>query len=197
MNTEIILAAAGEGRRMGRWKPGVLFNGEPLLFHALKSALQTPWKVILVGGYNFSALDSLVTDFFKIYPFETARLKLTENPGYTLGPATTFLHGIEESTAKWLFFNLADLPFITAETYQMLFDKKTHPGCRPFFKSIPGHPVLISRDLIPRIFDRHRSFVERPDSGELAMKKLVGPLHPLEWHDKTVISDIDTAQELI
>jgi CTP:molybdopterin cytidylyltransferase MocA len=197
MSAEIILAAAGEGRRMGRWKPGVLFKGEPLLFHALRAALQTPWPVVLVGGYDFPALVSLVTDFFKIYPFETSRLKLTENPGYSLGPATTFLHGIEKSTADWLFFSLADLPFITSETYQMLFNEKIHPGCRPIFKTIPGHPVLISRDLIPRILDRHRSFFERPDSGELAMRKLVGPLHPLDWPDKAVISDIDTAQELI
>jgi len=196
MTAEIILAAAGESRRMGRWKPGVLLNNEPLLFHALKAALQTPWPVILVGGYNFPALENLVTDFFSVHPFEKSRFKLVENPDYPRGPATSFLRGITESRGEWLFFNLADLPFITAETYQKLFDKRISPGCRPMAGTVPGHPVLVSRTLIPQILARYRNFLEQPTSDELAMKTLVGPLQPLEWADDAVIRDIDAAQQL-
>ena len=113
-----------------------------------------------------------------------------------MGPATSFLRGIEESSADWLFFSLADLPFITGETYQELFTKRTRPGCRPVFKSIPGHPVLISHSLIPEIITRSEQFLQQPLTGELTMKSLVGPLQPLPWADKAVISDIDTAQRL-
>lgn len=196
MTAEIILAAAGESRRMGRWKPGVLLNHEPLLFHALKAALQTPWPVILVGGYRFSDLEELTEDFFSSRPFARNRFKLIENPDYTKGPATTFLRGIEETTSEWLFFSLADLPYITAETYQELFVKRSPPGCRPVFGDVPGHPVLVSNTIFPDILKRYKHYLEQPSPGELAMKNLTGPLRTIEWADKAVIRDIDSVREL-
>lgn len=193
MSAEIIIAAAGLSTRMGSWKPEVLYQGKPLIYHSLTAALETPWPVILVGGYNFQRLHSLVDDFLSAHPSHASRLTLVENPDFSLGPGETFLKGLEVSREEWLFLSLGDLPLLTAETFQKLYDLRRSPACRPVHNAKPGHPVLLNRSLVSEIFRRREGF--SPVQGkELSMRQLVGAIHPIPWNDGSVVFDLDCPQ---
>lgn len=190
---EIIIAAAGLGRRMGRWKPEVPFQGKPLLHHSLTAALKTPWPVILVGGHNYQRLKDLVDDFLENHPPWAPRITLIENPFYSRGPGESFAAGLERSRGNWLFLALGDLPLITAETFGEVYKSRRPPACRPVYKNQPGHPVLLARSLLPQIFKRRREILPTLGPGEeLTMRQLTGPIHPLSWTDEGVVFDIDT-----
>jgi len=179
---------------MGRWKPEVPYRGKPLLYHSLLSALETQWPVILVGGYNFDKLKSMMTIFNQIYAHYRERIRIVENTDYSSGIAGSFIKAIEISTADWLFLSLGDLPNLTADTFSELYSKRKPPACRPCFNGKPGHPVLISRLIIPEILNNKK--MQPYKTKERSMKDLIGSIHSIPWESDSVVTDLDYPESI-
>jgi CTP:molybdopterin cytidylyltransferase MocA len=101
----------------------------------------------------------------------------------------------EEEKAYGVVISLADLPFLTPETINVLIDEFLAEGVGmllPVFKNRAGHPVII---------DVHR-FRERIEQiqGDIGLREIIAK-HPEEarkipWHNDSVIRDIDTPADL-
>jgi molybdenum cofactor cytidylyltransferase len=61
MNTPILILAAGASSRMGRSKQMLVVDGEPLLVHSVKVALETGADVFVVIGANADAHQALLS----------------------------------------------------------------------------------------------------------------------------------------
>lgn len=191
-DASIILAAAGYSRRMGQWKPAVEYRGKPLIHHALKAALLTPWPVILVGGHNFNQLSALVEAFLEKHPQDKNRLSLIEAKDFEAGPGASLLAGIREADSKWIFLSLGDLPHLSQEHYEKLFRQRIPPACRPVYRGKPGHPVLISNEIVSEI---EKKYSRRTGDIEISMRELMGEITPLNWDDPAVITDMDIPEK--
>lgn len=192
MSVAVIIAAGGLSSRMGSWKPAMDYRNEPLIFHSLKAALATPWRVILVGGYNFDKLQRLLSLFLDTYPVGMGRIELVENTDYSLGSAGTFLAGLSASSEEWLALTLGDLPNLTGRLITEIYAERKYPACRPIYQKTPGHPVLLHRDTLPGIRQRWRELAKTPRPGkEISMRNLLTEVHPIQCPDPAVVFDVD------
>lgn len=140
----IILLAAGHSSRMGRWKPGIPFRGEPLIKRVLGRVLSLGYPTLLVGGNRYKELMELVEQFREVLaPQRQNLLRVVYNEHFSKGFISSVQRGLEEVKGKDFFILPADMPEIPAEVWSQL--EKAIGGAdmaRPEYKGSPGHPVL-------------------------------------------------------
>jgi len=140
-----IFLAAGEAKRFGSCKQLTIVDGKPLLQHTLDTlrASRVDDVVVVLGAYANEILDAI----------EFRDERIVVNPGYASGMSTSIQAGLRAIDADAAFIVLADQPFVTAATYDLLMDeyRRTHARVLvPTFHGKRGNPVLIDRTLFSR-----------------------------------------------
>ena len=148
-----ILLAAGNSSRMNKWKIEIEIQNVPLLFHSLQKLKTVCDEVIVVGGCNYDKLVELIKQTKLV---ETGNIKVINNQQYQAGMFSSIKAGMENAQYENVFIALADMPFISIETYDLLKAKyeaeKQYDFIQPamFFengKRKKGHPILINEKV--------------------------------------------------
>lgn len=145
-----ILLAAGNSSRMNKWKIEIEIQNIPLLFHSLQKLKTVCDEVIVVGGCNFDRLVELIE---KNNLVDTNKIQVICNRQYQDGMFSSIKTGMENAKHGSVFIALADMPFISVETYGLLKTKfeaeKQYDFIQPAIilengRKKKGHPILIN-----------------------------------------------------
>ena len=192
-----VLLAAGNSSRMSSWKPAAMLEDKPLLFLSLKTISDVCSDVVVVGGYNIKELTSLVNDNADRFP---RIITCIENKNYNSGMFSSVKAGISHTQHDNVFIALADMPFITTETYKQLIDfsesgsssdEVIYPAIIHYLASNKikkGHPILIKKRVKERII---------AESGEVILRDILKEFRGREClvTDSGIVFDIDTEDD--
>jgi molybdenum cofactor cytidylyltransferase len=192
-----VLLAAGNSSRMSSWKPAAILEDKPLLFYSLKTISDVCSDIVVVGGYNIKELTSLVNDNADRFP---AIITCIENKNYDSGMFSSVKAGILHTRNDNVFIALADMPFITPETYRHLIDfsesgphsdEVIYPAIIHYQASNKikkGHPILIKKRVKKRIIEETGDVILRDILKEFKGKQCLVT-------DSGILFDIDTEDD--
>jgi molybdenum cofactor cytidylyltransferase len=192
-----VLLAAGNSSRMSSWKPAAILEGKPLLLYSLKTMSDVCGDIVVVGGYNIKELASLVNDNAKSFP---SLITCVENTNYESGMFSSVRAGIIHTQNDNVFIALADMPFITTETYKQmvdfsksgsLSDEVIYPVIIHYLASDKikkGHPILITKRVKERIIKETKDVILRDILKEFQGKECLVT-------DSGIVFDIDTEDD--
>lgn len=191
-----ILLAAGNSSRMNKWKIEIEIQNIPLLFHSLQKLETVCDEVIVVGGCNFDKLIELIKQTKLV---ETGNIKVINNQQYQVGMFSSIKAGMENAQYENVFIALADMPFISIETYGLLKTKfeeeKQYDFVQPAMilengKRKKGHPILIN--------DKVKLAIKRENDSSILreiLRNFSG--NSILCEDLGINYDIDTATDLL
>ena len=180
-----ILLAAGEARRFGRPKQLIEWQGEPLVRRAARVALQAGLRpVILVSGAYAAEIEAAVAGL---------PILVQHNPAWELGQGSSVAAGVRALPAATgaAVFLLADQPYINPQIVAALVELH-RLGLEPVLA-----PMVDGQRANPALFDR-RTFPALAElTGEAGGRALFSrfPVHWVEWHDRSLLQDIDTPED--
>lgn len=177
---DCIVLAAGRSSRMGKWKPSLLWNGSTIAGEVVSEALESGCRVIVVGGYRFPDLKTLLSDFRDVILLEAADWK--EGMDVSLRVA------LDRIETERFFIVPVDMPFIKAHDYRRLEELSGAQAIRPSFKGVPGHPVLLERSMISALEESVPGTPIRVTLSEFSEKTV-------PWDHDGVIRDIDLPED--
>jgi molybdenum cofactor cytidylyltransferase len=139
-----LILAAGESRRMGSPKALLKFQGETFLDRLIGLFSGRCSPVIVVLG----AMHEIVRTGFR----RVAEALIVENPDFRLGQLSSMQCGLRAvpADADSVLFTLVDHPAVMPATLYALLDADVQAPLRiPRFEGRRGHPIRISKSLIP------------------------------------------------
>ena len=151
MNIGLILLAAGSSSRMGQSKQLLKIDGEPLLVHIAKVAVQSGiGPVIAVLGANEAAHRKII---------EPMNVKIVVNPGWETGMGSSIKTGLRHlikilPDTEAAMIMVCDQPLLTSDHLQKLTgalsgnDKLVSAS---HYSGTAGVPALFHRSLFPEI----------------------------------------------
>ena len=165
---EGIVLAAGYSMRMNSWKPEIRINKVPIIVRTLIPMLEVCEKVVLVGGYNFEDLKSLIEKSTDLTILQKEKVYLTENKVFMEGMLSSIKCGLKNISAQTegIFLIPGDMPFVQINTYKKLTDcfgkgegseviipltLFKNGGVNGKARLQRGHPVLLNAALIDKI----------------------------------------------
>jgi molybdenum cofactor cytidylyltransferase len=180
-----IILAAGAASRMGQPKLLLPWNGEALICHAVRIALQSGLDpIVVVTGAGAEGIQKALDGF---------DVKLVHNPDWQSGQSTSVRAGILALPAhvEAVFFLLGDQPFVSPDLIQSLTQKflETRPHIlAPFVGDKRANPVLFSWDMFEALCQL------QGDAGARSIFKQYPP-EAMQWGDERVLFDIDTPED--
>jgi molybdenum cofactor cytidylyltransferase len=176
---EGVILAAGSSFRAGAFKPGLLIGGAPMIVRCVEGMYDTCRRIIVVGGHEYERLRGLVNGM--------ERVECVENISYRKGMFTSVKAGISRVRGERCFLIPVDIPLVSPQVYRQLLACNADVVV-PSFQGRNGHPVCLSRAVIPRI-------LREPDESSLRdVLKRVG-IRAVAVDAEEVLIDIDTPEE--
>lgn len=177
-----LILAAGVSSRMGAFKPMLKVDGQTMVRRVadmMRRAGADP--IAVVTGYHSQALERHLTGVLFIRNEHYYGTQMLDS--LLLG-----LEGLPEDVRRVLV-SPADIPLVEPGTVDALLAAEGD-FVRPLFQGTPGHPVVLSRSLLPAL----RSY-----GGEGGLKGAVGalgiPVTDVAVDDRGTALDSDTRDE--
>ncbi len=145
-----VVLAAGAGRRFGEdAKQLARVQGRPVLEHAVRAARGAAAlsPVVVVLGARADEVRAGV---------DLSGTRVVECAGWAEGMAASLRCGIAEAgDVDGVMVLLGDQPFITAQVVACVARAWSDgvDAVRAAYDGVPGHPVLLTRRLLPRVRD--------------------------------------------
>jgi molybdenum cofactor cytidylyltransferase len=189
LNACCVIAAAGLSSRMGLWKGDLQlatadFHGREkisLIEKAVKTALESCRKVILVGGEQMPRI--------KVIFASCEELILVENREYEKGMLSSIQAAMSFVDSDFFIMPM-DMPLLTSNHLHRIhreFSIHTQTGIfRPVYKKQAGHPVLLPYSWKERILSMKGSSLKVNLSDE---DQILIP-----WENESVVLDLDTQE---
>ena len=181
-----VVLAAGSSRRFGANKLLELFQGEPLVVHAIRAACAAPVERIVVVKQP----NAEVTRHCRAIADADPRVELIALESAFL--SESLRAGLQAVTdADGVFVFLGDMPLTPPHLAARLADKLGDRfAAVPTCQGRPGHPVLLSARAAA--LAQHLS----GDQGAGALlRRLASDVAHFETHDDRVIFDVDTRED--
>ena len=174
---DCIIPAAGLSTRMGDWKLARSEeSGKTLLEETLEAVFGVCERIIVVGGYRFNDLKTMLKGREDIL--------LLENREFEKGMLSSIQKGLE-AVSRHFFILPADMPGIGEVHFRTLFASFTGECIvRPVYGGNPGHPVLFPLSCKRKILELGR--------GRLIDGMKNWECREIPWEDSSVVTDIDT-----
>jgi nicotine blue oxidoreductase len=147
-----LVLAAGASRRFGSPKQLAELGGVPLLQHAVDAMLgaDAVGPVVVVLGAHADAVERAVA----LHGARAVRCATWEE-----GMAASLRCGVAALGAErcdWVLVTLGDQPRITAQVVAAVADAAVSSprgtaAVRAAYAGVPGHPVALGRELLPRV----------------------------------------------
>lgn len=192
-----IVPAAGASSRMGRWKPALEIDGEPMLRRVVRQAARFARRVVVVAGYRGDEVAALLAGLGdEGAPREAGRpvpIAVIHNAGWErgmVGSVQCGLHHLAGTSAEAsgaIVIMMGDMPFVPDREIMRVLATEVPPGgwVRPFFAGRPGHPVVIDVALVPAAMGLP------PDAAGVRAALAGAPGVRIESSDRGVIRDVD------
>ena len=184
MEIGALIVAAGMSKRMGEFKPMLSIGSISVAQRVVATLSQAGVsKIVMVTGYNATMLERHLSGngiiFLRNEHYETTQMFDSVKIG---------LSYLQDKCDKVLFTPV-DVPLFTAKTVKTILDSGA-PLAVPMCEGKQGHPILIAKELIPKILD---------DCGEMGLKGAMDrcsvPLHRIEVEDFGTVHDADTPED--
>ena len=183
-----VVLAAGKSTRMGQPKQLLLWNGKPLLEHALANLRNVKLnEIVVVVGCGADAVRKQV---------DLHDIKVVENRDYELGMGRSLGVGVSavaEATDAALIV-LADQPFVRPETYRQLIGQYRQSDAQviiPTYRGFRGNPVLLDRAVFSEVMALN---------GDVGCRAIFGKhsdgITKVAVDDIGILLDIDTHDDL-
>jgi molybdenum cofactor cytidylyltransferase len=183
-----IILAAGGSTRMGTPKQLLDWQGQPLVCHAVQTALQAGLKpVVVVVGAHGQAVRQALGDL------DGRDLLIVDNPNWAAGQSTSVTAGLQalpDSSGAAVFL-LCDQPMVTPGLVRSLVERHTETLASivaPLVDGQRGNPVLFDRRTFPDL-----SALTGDTGGRALFARY--PVNWLPWHDRSALADIDTLDD--
>ncbi|MFP4704881.1 MAG: NTP transferase domain-containing protein [Spirochaetaceae bacterium] len=180
---DCILLAAGPSTRMRRAKQLEPVCGTPLFLYALRTALQSCFRVVVVEG---------AVPLSPYLPVDD-RVVVVRNEHYRRGQLGSLQVGLRERRTPGAFIMLADLPLVKPPTYDLIAEavQPTGPAAAayPAHAGRRGHPVWIGAAAVELLLSAP------PDRRAMEVIATVGP-REVEVEDEGIYLDADTPEAL-
>ena len=180
-----VVLAAGGASRLGKPKQLLLWKNEPLVRHAVKSALEGGLSpVIVVSGAYGDEVSKAVVDL---------PVQLVQNPDWLDGQSTSMRAGLAALPPETgaVVFLLADQPQVPAVMVRELvaYHRRTlAPVIAPMVDGQRSNPVLFDRQVFPIL-----SKVVGDVGGRAVFSQF--PTAWLPWHDSSLLLDVDRPED--
>jgi len=138
-----LILAAGVSSRMGQFKPLLYVDGKSMIqrvAEGMEKAGVSP--IVVVAGYQADLLE----DHLKGMDVTVIR----NTRYYETQMLDSLLLGLEQLKAERVLISPADIPLVKEETVRQLLETQG-PFVRPLYRGTPGHPVVLSTDILPML----------------------------------------------
>jgi molybdenum cofactor cytidylyltransferase len=183
-----VVLAAGGASRFGSPKQLAELDGVPLLQHAIDAVLAVPAvdPVVVVLGAAAGRVRDAVS-------LGTARAVVC--PEWADGMAASLRCGIAAlDDPEWVIVTLGDQPRVTAQVIAAVADAAASASpdvdaVRAMYDGVPGHPVALSRAMLPRVAELR---------GDVGARELLGSASVRTFEAGRLCdpTDVDTPEEL-
>jgi molybdenum cofactor cytidylyltransferase len=184
----LVILAAGGSTRLGQPKQLVAYRGRSLLRHAAEVATGTLCRpIVVVLGAHAAEIEAEVRDL---------PVRVTENPHWTRGLATSLRRGVEileaaEEEIGAVVIMLCDQPLVSVPAIDGLV-QAYRSGGKPIIASaydgILGVPALFDRRLFPELLA-----LEGEEGARRIIARHPRDVHGIPFPGGTL--DIDTPQD--
>ncbi len=180
-----VVLAAGVGRRFGSRKQLADLRGHPLLEHVLAATAAAPLDCVFV------VLGAYAAPIWRRVPMHGAQVVFCEGWGDGLGASLRAgVEAADASGAEAAAIVLGDQPLISPEALTRTISARGEcPAVRATYHGVGGHPVLLERELFPRVREL------RGDAGARTLLREV-PVHEVPCDDLGSPFDVDTPAQL-
>ncbi|MDA3949576.1 MAG: nucleotidyltransferase family protein [Spirochaeta sp.] len=199
---DCVIPAAGRSSRMGAFKPLATYGGTPLLTRAINNALVVCRRVIVVTGYRSEDVVRLVAG--------RDRVETVWNENYRNGMVSSIACGAAAVESELFFVAPGDMPKLDETVFHRVADAAGASGASgaagasgapdppaaffPVYAGRRGHPVLISRRVIPAL---QRAYATVSSMREFLLHyPLVDVPFPDAAQSQAIHFDVDTAADL-
>ena len=180
-----VILAAGAASRMGQPKLLLPWQGQSLIRHAARTALQAGLApVLVVTGASAPEMQAALAGL---------DLLLAHNPDWLAGQSGSVRVGIRALPAQTeaVIFLLGDQPFVTDELLKALVNEYAHSQpviLAPFVGEKRSNPVLFDRAVFEALCTLQ---------GDAGARSLFGQYPPsrLPWPDERLLFDVDTPED--
>ena len=179
-----VIVTAGISSRMGKFKPMLSVGKESIIrrtIRLMKNAGADP--IIVVTGYCREILEAHLRDLDVkfVYNEKYASTKMFDS-------ALLGLRALEGECDRVLF-SPGDVPLIREDSIEIL---KQQEGLliRPTYRKIPGHPIVIDKQILPEIMNYHGNEGMRG-----AIKSCSVKICEIPIEDEGVIMDVDCKKD--
>ena len=165
---------------MGCWKMVLPFGEGTLLDACLANALAACERVILVANVRGDELIERYSGH--------SRITTVINPVAETGLFSSIQCGLRQVERPFVFIAHGDMPFLTADIFDALWDARDDGALLPTFEGKNGHPVLLPRSMAVQM-------AEAPPQ-DSARQWLMRALHRfLPIPNPNILLDIDTPEQ--
>lgn len=180
VDADCVINAAGFSRRMGQWKMMLPVGHGTLLDASIRNALASCRQIILVIGESGQELISRYSD--------CPEITTTINPAAETGLFSSTQCGLKLVKHAYAFITHGDMPCLSPEIYQTIWQARGDYALLPCFEGRNGHPVLLPKEMAQRM-----SAVPPEGSAKNWLLKNRHQFLPLENPD--ILLDIDTPEQ--
>ena len=149
---DAIVLAAGLSSRMPGSKMLREIDGRPLVRVAVENALSACARAIVVLGHEASAVEAALGE-------PPPGVVIVENARYREGMFGSIQTGMREVESDWFFVVPGDMPGLDAGIFAAVARAVSPDALAvvPYYGAQRGHPVLVSRSLVPALLREPRS----------------------------------------
>jgi molybdenum cofactor cytidylyltransferase len=192
MKLHSLLIAAGLSSRMGKFKPLLLFQNEPIIIPIIKKLLPFSSKVFIVTGFKENEIISTINKYFQKSELKE-KIVYVSNTGFEKGMFTSLQKGlIKAKDCEWLLYHFVDQPQLPSNFYSDFIDQifNKFDWIQPAYNKRKGHPVLIKKSLFKKIIDAdENSSLKDVTNTKNICKKI------WDCNYKEILVDIDTPED--
>ena len=191
-NINSLLIAAGFSSRMGKFKPLLLFQNEPIIISIIKKLLTFNSRIFVVTGFKEREIILAIEKYFTETELKE-KIVFVSNPVFEKGMFTSLQKGLTKAKdCDWLLYHFVDqpqLPQIFYNDFIAQTDDK-FDWIQPSFKEKKGHPILMRNTLFNII-------IEAGENSSLKEIKNTNNINKKIWdcNYKEVLVDIDTPED--
>ncbi len=187
-----IIISAGFSKRMRKFKPLLMYNGNSFLNNIATKLCLVCDDIIIVTGYNADQIKNHISEWD---PILKEKIKIIYNDNYKRGMFTSLKRGVEAiSKYDWVLYHFVDQPTLPNEFYEE-FRKQidlTNDWIQPIYKGQKGHPILFNEKVMDLI-------ASAGDNSNLRNISSEGMINKTFWECKCpeILSDFDTPNDLL
>ncbi|GGG13692.1 nucleotidyltransferase family protein [Paenibacillus abyssi] len=187
-----VILAAGMSTRMGQPKQLLPLAGKPLFRYAVNTAVTAGLSpIVLVAGKHAAELRNHTVDL--------PELEVIENRDYASGMASSLRLGMKAITGRVdaAIICLADQPFVPELVIRKMMEhynacqKEGIRIIRPAYDGVPGHPVLIDKELFHEF-----EAIQGDEGGKAIIKRHYARLKLVSFEKSEWGKDIDSPEDL-